>query len=287
MKDRPAYLPLYVRDWRSDAKVLLLPWDERALYLDMLLLAWELGPLPNDAHRIRTALGCPHDVTIIVTILVTMFVQGVDGWTNPRLEKERSRWSALHQANKSRLEAANAARAAKQTRDEARDEHRDEARDGFQAQAQAQEEEKTRSSLRSDLGASARGSLPGIELTPPKGKTEPSQAQMDGFVARRVWDRCWLSKYGTTFVGLKGRRSAAIRTAYVRVGRDEHTLETLVQRFLEAPPFKHRENPDPIALLDSLDGVRAGLNGKAGAAPRESSLAARNREGIKRIMEEL
>lgn len=110
---------------------------------------------------------------------------------------------------------------------------------------------------------SRTGGLPGIEIRPPKGKREPTQGQIDGFVARGVWQRCWTARFGKPYAGLSGKKSSAVRYAFVRLGRDEGELERVLRAFLANPPYKHQENPDPIAFLDSLDAVRAGLNGKA------------------------
>jgi uncharacterized protein YdaU (DUF1376 family) len=218
MKDRPSYLPLYVRDWRSDAKVLLLPWDERALYLDMLMLSWELGPLPLDAQRIRTALGCPHVVTSIVTILVTFFVEGPDGWTNARLEKERAHWAALHEANKTRLEAANTARMAKRSRDDSRDDSRDEVHDdprnGFQAQAQAQAQKKNQSPERAH--AREGGINPPREARNGKVSVVPWNGQVPQALRGGPFERAWADwlKYkherGQAVTQLSGDKAIAI-----------------------------------------------------------------------------
>lgn len=89
MGSKLAYLPLYVRDWRSDPQVQLLPWDARMLYLDMLLLSWELGPLPDDADGILRALGCPAVNRTVTDLLLRFFVRNVSGWTNARLEEVR------------------------------------------------------------------------------------------------------------------------------------------------------------------------------------------------------
>ncbi len=143
-------------------------------------------------------------------------------------------------------------------------------------------------SLRSGVGALAPDGLPGIELTPPKGKREPSQAQVDGFVARKVWHRCWIAQFGTPYIDLKGRKSASVRTAFVRLNRDEGELERLVRAFLAAPPFKHRENPDPNAFLDSLASIAAGLNGKAHAfAGGHVTLDEKNRAALADMAEKL
>lgn len=103
MKDRPAYLPLYVRDFLTDPNVLALPWLEQALYLRMLMLSWEMGPLPDSPSLIERMIGLGADQRIdaqdknIAYVLDLCFEKGSDGWTNQRLEAERARWAALHE----------------------------------------------------------------------------------------------------------------------------------------------------------------------------------------------
>lgn len=138
-------------------------------------------------------------------------------------------------------------------------------------------------SLRS--GASAPGALPGMgDIKPPKGRRKPTQNQVDGFVARAIWQRCWLAQFGTAYTDMRGKKSGAMRTAFVRLGRNEGELERTVCAFLAAPPFKSRENPDPVAFLDTLASVIAGLNGKPAksAAQSEGTL-----ERVRRGQEEL
>jgi hypothetical protein len=138
---------------------------------------------------------------------------------------------------------------------------------------------KNTPSLRSGVRRASAPGLPGIEPEAPKPARELSERQVDGFTARAVWCRCWLAKYGSAYIGLKDRRSAAIRSAFVQLGRDEAELERLVVAFLEAPPFKHRENPDPVAFLDSLPAIRAGLNGSS-SRERLNPQRERQRRGI-------
>jgi uncharacterized protein YdaU (DUF1376 family) len=101
-----AYLPLYVRDWRSDPKVALLSWTERALYLDLLMLSWELGPLPADLPAILRAIGWDLDPTegcaVVGRVLARFWKKAKAGWTNPRLELERERTEAMLDARSER-----------------------------------------------------------------------------------------------------------------------------------------------------------------------------------------
>ncbi len=282
-----AYLPLYVRDWRSDPKVALLSWSERAVYLDMLMLSWELGPLPTDAAAVLRGIGWDGDqaegASIVERVLKAFWRRLKGGWENPRLEAERERTEALVERR-----SALGKKAAASRWDSVR--HADGNASGIavgiadgnpkrmprapepepepEPEPFPSSEESLKSdtpSLRSGVGAAAPGmtpGLPGIEITPPKGKRQPTQSQIDGFVARGVWLRCWQRQFGKPYTDLRGRKSSSVRTAFVRLGRNEAELERLVGAFLAAPPFKHQENPDPIAFLDSLSAIAAGLNGK-------------------------
>jgi len=107
---KPAYLPLYVRDWRSDPKVALLSWEERMLYLDMLMLSWEHGPLPDDPARILRALGAPHPPELVLALFGSLWSRVDAGWVSPRLERERARTEAAISSNAKRTEAASRAR---------------------------------------------------------------------------------------------------------------------------------------------------------------------------------
>jgi uncharacterized protein YdaU (DUF1376 family) len=162
MKDRPAYLPLYVRDFLTDPKVLAMAWLEQAIYLRMLMMSWEAGPLPGDPVTIERMIGLGADHRIdpssasIEAVLAACWQKTEEGWINPRLESERERWRRLDASNKARTAAANAIRTSRSS-----SRQRDDERNGAkaQAQAQAQEEElRTRGRARASPAASSGGS---------------------------------------------------------------------------------------------------------------------------------
>ena len=272
---KAAYLPLYVRDWRSDPKVAFLEWSERALYLDMLMLSWELGPLPNDARKILRALGAPHAEDAVMSLLRTFFEHSEEGWTNPRLEAERDRTERLVAANAARGRRSVRSRRARVTHESlGRGSHVTPTSQGTRAPEPEPEPEPVPStlehrvpdtpSLRSGVAASAAENpgLPGIDAPQRSRNRELTPAQADGFTARSVWCRCWLEQFGTPYTDLSGRKSGAVRTAFVRLERDEALFERVVRAFLADPPFKARENPDPIALLDNLASTLSHVDGK-------------------------
>lgn len=120
MKERPAYLPLYVRDFLTDPDVLVMRWLDQALYLRMLMASWERGPLPEATNDIRRlvdgdrlqagldAFGDEFDIAdAIKGVLDTCWEHcpGI-GWTNRRLEHERARWQAGSSARSERARGA-------------------------------------------------------------------------------------------------------------------------------------------------------------------------------------
>ena len=143
MAKRLAYLPLFVRDFLSDPKVLLLDWDETAIYLRLLMLSWELGPLPDDPGRLSRAIDWGGPPGPVLTVLESCWVRSDAGWTSPRLEKERAYALGIVKANAERTAAATEAR-------RKRDDQRDDQRSEVQPQAQAQEKREIPSSLRSE-----------------------------------------------------------------------------------------------------------------------------------------
>lgn len=116
LKDRPAYLPLYVRDFWTDPNVLVMAWLEQAIYLRMLMLSWEAGALPDDLGSIEHMIGLGSDQRLssmadsIELVLETCWTHVESGWTNPRLEFERTRWHELHATHSRNGSKGNAVR---------------------------------------------------------------------------------------------------------------------------------------------------------------------------------
>jgi uncharacterized protein YdaU (DUF1376 family) len=143
---KKAYLPLYVRDFLSDPLVVGMPFKERAAYLFMLMLSWEVGPLPDDPARIARMIGLartPDDSTThaVCALLQDCFEKGPAGWTNPRLERERVRVDEILVEARERTRKARAAKA--RLCDSAVTEQSQGCHSQYnQAQAQAQEEEE-------------------------------------------------------------------------------------------------------------------------------------------------
>jgi uncharacterized protein YdaU (DUF1376 family) len=103
MKDAPAF-DFYPSDWLSST--LLMSYEEKGLYLELLAMQWENGALPTDDQlkRLRTK---PKTLAIILT----KFPPGADGLRrNIRLETERQKQQARRAANIDKARKAAGAR---------------------------------------------------------------------------------------------------------------------------------------------------------------------------------
>jgi uncharacterized protein YdaU (DUF1376 family) len=142
------------------------------------------------------------------------------------------------------------------------------------------------SSLRSeeraaDAAPGGNPTLPGMDPGPPKAKRkcEPTQDQVDLLVVKPIWLDSWQTQHGKPYGGLEGsgrlpgRRRSALRNVFRKLDRNEAEFRQHCARYLAAPLFKDRKNPDPIAMLESFDSVHAGLNGTSADAPGPRSLA--------------
>lgn len=210
----------------------------------------------------------------------TMSIPGFDRWTGSAQEARRRQKNRLRAAENDGNGTVPGQR-----------------RDGpphVPPQTQTQTQTSDSSSLRSEERAEARGTgnLPGIEFKPPKGKSEPSQDQIDLLVVKPIWLKAWLARHQKPYAGLEGsshisnRRRSALRTVFRRLNRDEAEFRKHCESYLAAPLFKDRQNPDPIAMLDSFDAVRAGLtlkdhatNGHLNGTPKHGRRPDGTRDG--------
>ena len=88
-KTRANYLPLYVRDFWTDPKVQAMTWTEKAVYLQLLMLSWEEGPLPCPDEAADLLGPSAPGAEVVRRVYRLAWKEGPDGWTNPRLERER------------------------------------------------------------------------------------------------------------------------------------------------------------------------------------------------------
>lgn len=103
---KPAYFPLYVRDFLSDTKVLRLTWIEQGIHLRMLMVSWEGGALPDEPADVVRQIGLAEGLgtgecsavaleKAIQRVWGLCWVKTEHGWESPRLERERERVKAL------------------------------------------------------------------------------------------------------------------------------------------------------------------------------------------------
>jgi uncharacterized protein YdaU (DUF1376 family) len=147
---KKAYLPLYVRDFLSDPVVLGMTFTEQSVYLRMLMLSWEMGPLPGDVDRLARMVGLARGDQVqegercaIRAVLGLAWEEGTSGtWTNPRLERERVKTTEILEAQRERARKARSALAtlSSNVRPDIRADVSPSA--SQQSQAQAQREEK-------------------------------------------------------------------------------------------------------------------------------------------------
>src|SRR5215203_3557624 len=91
------YMPFFPEKFFADT--LHLPWDSRAVYLELLAIAWNRGgSLPNDGNQLRLMIGCYSKAWGRIWREVAPFwTTGEDGQLHQkRLDKEWQRAVARH-----------------------------------------------------------------------------------------------------------------------------------------------------------------------------------------------
>jgi len=99
------YLPLYTQDFFQDSKVVQMRWAEQAIYLRMLIVSWENGPLPDSPVKIGRMIGgacaredMPAGLDLheaIKSVLEAAWTRSGASWISTRLEQERERALSL------------------------------------------------------------------------------------------------------------------------------------------------------------------------------------------------
>jgi len=144
VKDRPAYLPLYVRDFLTDPNVLAMTWTQKAVYLRMLMLSWEAGPLPaSDAMVARMIEQESLEPDVAAVRAMAWNADAAGNSFNPRLEHERQRWRTLHEDLSKSGKEGNRRRWNRSPGDPGAIAGASPGDRNTQAQAQAQEEDKS------------------------------------------------------------------------------------------------------------------------------------------------
>lgn len=172
MRQKPAYLPLYVRDFISDTCVLSLTWIEQGIHLRMLMVSWEQGPLLDDPDTVGRQIAWDASLGEIGPkvrkVWETCWRRSGQGWESPRLERERL-WAAecIAKASKKGRKGAHS-RWKKRAMPEQCPSNAQAMLTQAQAQAQVQDQSTDGSSLRSEPPAPRRrGRRKGQVLTMP------------------------------------------------------------------------------------------------------------------------
>lgn len=286
---KPRFLPkfpVFVQDWFSSMRVRAMTLEQRGAYMELLLLQWQEGGLPGSAEallRLAGLRGSPDEHALVLEA----FPVDEDGQRrNMKCAQVRAEAEAFCEEQARKASLGGKARASAHGQpggspgaSRGQDPGTLRAELGHargvpgplpeSAPPTPTPTPKIESSLRSDSPppVGSGGLLPGIGEGPPKpAKREPTQHQIDRATVQPIWLRAWESKFGKPYGGLVGSgksvriRCAALRNVFVRLNRDEAAFREHVERFLADPPFKARQNPDPIALQEFFDSVQVGLS---------------------------
>lgn len=93
------WFPLWVNDWLGSRRVRTMPLHALGLYSLLLAHQWKDGPLPFDIAEMAKMIGRPEDeVAAAWHYLEPLYVETGSGWANMRLEEERRKQLAKHDA---------------------------------------------------------------------------------------------------------------------------------------------------------------------------------------------
>jgi uncharacterized protein YdaU (DUF1376 family) len=85
---KPPAMQFYVRDWL--VSTVGMPLEAKGLHIDLLCIAWDKGPLPDDPQwRQRVAGVSAEAAGALWAILAPRWKKTRAGWINPRLERQR------------------------------------------------------------------------------------------------------------------------------------------------------------------------------------------------------
>lgn len=247
-KTRKNYLPLYVRDFWTDLKVQAMTWDERTVYLHLLMMSWEEGPLP-DPDKIADLMppGAP-GIDAIEAVYRRAWVKGKSGWTNPRLERERQHLESLWGSDVQR-ERAKRGWATKKRDAEGMPRASRGLADPSPGLAQTyqdqdQVQEQSVPSLRSGSGRGSR--------TAPVAATGKGSGKSPGLFdeALKIWEGLWVESRATEWAW-DGKHKSAVRMALQKARWDLKEFEVRARRLLFDPPdYFLAQNSNP-AMLNS------------------------------------
>lgn len=97
------YVNFYCSDWLGDSKVRKMPLEARAVHIDLLCHAWNLGSIPADKDECAQMLGVPKRKLAALWPKVAPCWESDSngGFVNARLEREREKQQAKRNARKS------------------------------------------------------------------------------------------------------------------------------------------------------------------------------------------
>jgi uncharacterized protein YdaU (DUF1376 family) len=263
VRDKPAYLPLYVRDFLSDQLVLRLSWIEQGIHLRMLMASWEGGPLPDDPHLVAHQIGwdggygLADDGPLVIdrqirSVWGLCWVKTSEGWVSPRLEQERTKNAAILAAQRER--AANArANASPKVSPKVSPNAR------LQSQAQAQEREEPPKNPPADAGTPPPQAKPAPAR--PRAKKPSWKGELPLPLGGGRFSACWsrwltyrkdeLRKPVTQISGdqaLAELAALGLERACIAI---EHTIARGWQGIREPEPPRNGHSPSPSGDVDA------------------------------------
>jgi len=310
VKDRPAYLPFYIRDFFSDPNVMRLTWSQQAVYWRMLCVSWEMVALPASDLEVARMIGQESlelDVRAVRKLAWKTDSEGNS--TNPRLERERAHWLSVHTKKKAGGREGNNRRWGKERSesdpapaddesdaDRSSPEPQPESDRNTQAQEQAQEQEQNdpSASLRS-AGAEPAGAgpTPPPEAAPgelaheaPEPKRRRKAPEGAHAECMRGWDALWVALHAAPFAWDAKHATAMARALKKAQGSVEAVLDRARGLLFDPPDAWTAQNASP-ALLDSRWNELAGRARKPTRDELRRVEANRDREKFGRAIDAL
>lgn len=109
MADRFPWFPFYAADWRLSNTVRAMTFEQRGVYVELLVIAWDDGmerpSLPDDNAKLAALTGLGKRwLKVGRPVLEMCFIQTDDGWQNERLchvwEVQHARYELRSMAGK-------------------------------------------------------------------------------------------------------------------------------------------------------------------------------------------
>ena len=108
---KPPAFQFYASDFRADAKVLAMDFEQRGVYVWLLSIAWDEGGIPADPAHLARLLGITRrKLTALWPGIAPCWEEAGGVLTNPRMERVRKEQQAHAAARSSAGKAGAAAR---------------------------------------------------------------------------------------------------------------------------------------------------------------------------------